>query len=239
MSPWQRIYQLLHQDILSGEFKRGARLPSERQLCERFGVTRMTVRRALGALQSEGLVTARKGTGVFVRGAPSTYQITDGRRFIDSIKVHGARITTQTLSITVERASARHAEPLGLRRNAEIILVKRLRLIDEQPTFLNYKRLPSALFPRFEEIYGERQSIHDVYCHHGIVNYRRTETRISGGFASEEEADALSLAPGAPLLYSSHLNEDNSGSIIEFSCGCWQLTAIEFVFPGASSRETE
>lgn len=238
-SPWQHIYQLLHRDIFSGMLERGARLPSERQLCERFNVTRMTVRRALSALQSEGLVTPRKGIGVFVRGTPSTYQITDGRRFIDSIKVHGATITTKTLSITYELASAYHAKLLGLPSNAKIILVKRLRLIDEQPVFLNYKRLPAALFPRFDDIYAERQSVHDVYCHHNITNYWRIETRISGGFASAEEAEALSMAPATPLLYSSNLNKDESGRIIESSSGCWQLTAVEFVFPGGSSREVE
>ncbi|MEM6463522.1 MAG: GntR family transcriptional regulator [Pseudomonadota bacterium] len=231
-SPWLVIYRTLRDEIVSHDLASGARLPSEKQLCDRFSVTRMTVRRALQALQHEGMLIARKGSGVFVRRVPPCYQITDGKRFIDNITAPGDSVLTHTLSIKRERARAEEAEALQLPRGARLIVITRLRLINDEPTFLNVKHLPSSYFQNFDDIYAQRQSVDDVYRHHGIHDYVRKETRITGGFAAEGQAQILGLAAGAPLLLSQSLNEDSAGRRIEHSKGCWPLTAVEFVFPG-------
>ena len=233
-SPWLMIYRTLRSEILSDNLPSGSRMPSEKQLCDRFSVTRMTVRRALQALQQEGMLIARKGVGVFVRRTPPCYQITDGHRFIDNITAAGDTVDTRTLSVSRERALAEPAEALKVTRSSRVIVITRLRLINNEPTFLNCKQLPAALFPHFDDVYAKRQSVDDVYRHHGIDNYQRKETRITGGFATEEEASVLGLAVGAPLLRSRSVNEDGTGIRIEFSDGCWPLTAVEFVFPGPS-----
>lgn len=238
-SPWLKIYRDLRSEILADNLPGGQRLPSEKQLCDRFSVTRMTVRRALQALQQEGMLVARKGVGVFVRQAPPCYQITDGNRFIDNIAAPGDTVTTKTLSISRERILAAEARILKMPRGARVIVINRLRLINNEPTFLNCKLLPAVRFPEFDSVYAGRQSVDDVYRHHGIDNYRRRETRINGGFANEEEARTLGLSVGAPLLRSKSVNEDDSGARIEFSSGCWPLTAVEFVFPGPSENSVE
>ncbi|WP_419912624.1 GntR family transcriptional regulator [Hoeflea sp.] len=235
-SPWLTIYRTLRSEILSDNLPSGSRLPSEKQLCDRFSVTRMTVRRALQALQQEGMLIARKGVGVFVRRTPPCYQITDGNRFIDNITAAGDTVGTQTLSISRERALAEPAEALKVPRSTRVIVITRLRLINNEPTFLNCKQLPAALFPEFDAVYARRQSVDDVYRHHGIDTHRREETRITSGFATEEEAAVLGLAVGAPLLRSRSVNEDETGNRIEYSNGCWPLTAVEFVFPSPSEN---
>ncbi|WP_169054073.1 GntR family transcriptional regulator [Nitratireductor sp. XY-223] len=236
LSPWLRIYRALRSEILSDDLPSGSRLPSEKQLCDRFSVTRMTVRRALQALQQEGMLIARKGVGVFVRRTPPCYQITDGNRFIDNITAAGDTVGTTTLSIVRERVLAEPAEALKVPRGSRVIVITRLRLINNEPTFLNCKQLPAPLFPDFDAVYAKRQSVDDVYRHHGIDSYRRRETRITGGFATEEEARILGLSVGAPLLRSRSVNEDDPGTRIEYSNGCWPLTAVEFVFPGPSEN---
>lgn len=70
----------------------------------------------------------------------------------------------------------------------------------------------------------------DVFRAHGIENYRRAETRISGGFASPDEAGILRLTPGALVFRINAVNEDRNGIPIEWTRGCWPLTFVEFVF---------
>ena len=65
-----RVYRLIADEIASGSLRPGDRLPSERELTERLGVSRATVRRALGELAMDGLVTASAGRGSFVSSGP-------------------------------------------------------------------------------------------------------------------------------------------------------------------------
>ena len=67
---WQRIAEVLTAEISSGGFPPGARLPTETALAERFGVNRHTLRQAIGALSTAGLVSVKHGRGTFVRPAP-------------------------------------------------------------------------------------------------------------------------------------------------------------------------
>lgn len=90
---YRRIVQAIVADIAAGVFPIGARLPAERDLTERFGVSRPTIREAMIALEMQGLVEARKGSGVFVLASTSAtageeldigaFEITEARRLIE------------------------------------------------------------------------------------------------------------------------------------------------------------
>lgn len=229
---WQRIIRVLREEIVAGSFAAGSQLPSEKLLCQRFGVTRMTIRQALGVLEREGWLTPRKGIGVFVRGKPTQYQINDGKRFADNIASIAGPLDTRTLSLERRAATAIEAAPLHLPVGAELVVVLRVRLIAGVPVFLNCKHFPAERFPRFASVYEIAQSVAAVFEAHGVGAYRRLETRISGGTADAMEAEHLGLPLGGPLLRSQSINADAKGRIVEFSRGCWPLNAVEFVFKG-------
>ncbi len=231
LPPWLSIYRTLKSEILTDELADDDRLPSEKQLCSRFSVTRMTVRRALDALQREGLVTARKGSGVYVNAKPTCYEINSGRRFIENVATHGYSVETKTLSVSRVSARADIAEKLGIKRGTRLVAIKRIRIIGGKPAFLNFKWMPAKRFPNFNKIYKINQSVSQVYGEHGIEEYHRVETRVSGGRATDDEARHLQLEVGAPLIRSQSLNSDSDGNRIEFSQGSWPLDSVEFIFP--------
>ena len=90
---YRKIVQAIVADITAGKYPIGARLPAERDLTERFGVSRPTIREAMIALEMQGLVEARKGSGVFVLATSSAsaddeldigaFEITEARRLIE------------------------------------------------------------------------------------------------------------------------------------------------------------
>lgn len=90
---YRKIVQAIVADIASGRFPVGSRLPAERDLTERFGVSRPTVREAMIALEMQGLVEARKGSGVFVLASSTAemdreldigaFEITEARRLLE------------------------------------------------------------------------------------------------------------------------------------------------------------
>jgi phosphonate metabolism transcriptional regulator PhnF len=226
---WEQIADRLQGACAEGLLMGDARLPSENRMAEIFGVTRVTMRRALAGLQQEGILQARKGVGIFVRPMPLRYRLDHGNRFSDGLDLPSASIGATTL--TLERAQARReeAEALHLSPCDTVIRLTRLRAVDDAPVYLSCKTFPAKVLPEFEVAYAARSSVRDVFQSHGIASYRRVQTRVSGGFATDAEAAALRLSPRMPVLRTVALNADPDGRIIEFNLGTWPLTAVELV----------
>ncbi|MGA0561547.1 phosphonate metabolism transcriptional regulator PhnF [Ancylobacter sp. VNQ12] len=227
---WQQIYAYILALIDSGCLQAGSQLPGEVHLAEKLGVTRITLRRALQQLQQEGHLTSRKGVGVFVRSLPSALIVRDGSRFAESLRADGKNVSTQTLFLDREPADAEMAAQLRSPVGSPVIRLRRVRSADGQPIYISTKVFPADRLADFEVVYARRQSVTDAFVAHGIQKYRRVETRISGGFATAEEAHLLQLTPGTPVFRTSSINADASGNRIEWARGCWLLTSVDFVF---------
>ena len=228
---WFKIYETLYDEIDSGIWKSGSRLPSEKNLCSMFSVTRMTVRRALQELQLEGLAVARKGSGVFVRARPAGFRFVDDNRFIDAIDKSAGIVSTKTLEIKNIRLRSSIARKMQVASGSCAICLKRLRLLDNEPFYYTEKLFPLKKFDQFEVVYSPHQSVMEVYKSHGVERYRRKETRVTGGFADLNEAEALNLSYGTPVLRTQSLNIDEQGEVIELNSGCYQFSAVELIFP--------
>ncbi len=85
VSLWRQIATELEDEIRDRRLLSGARLPTEMQLAQRFGVNRHTVRRAVGALEEAGLVRAERGRGTFVQTDPVDYRLDRQTRFSENI----------------------------------------------------------------------------------------------------------------------------------------------------------
>lgn len=229
-SIWLQIYDRLSEACRIERLEPGMRLPGEYQLAELFGVSRLTMRNALTRLQREGFLQARKGVGIFVRPTTKRYVIQDNMRFINSLEATGA-VSTQTLSVEMRRAGVEAQKHYDLHPGAQIIELRRIRLLDEAPLYYAVKEFSLHVLPRFLDIYAEFGSVIKTYEAHGITHYKRTETRVLGGFATRDEAEALQLSPKTPVLYVHSINTDPSGRVIEINRGCWPLTSVELVFP--------
>lgn len=235
---WKQIADRLHAACADGRLLGDARLPGEIRMAEIFGVTRVTMRRALARLQQEGILQARKGVGIFVRPLPLRYRLDHGNRFSDGLNLPGAKIDAITLALERGQADLDEAEALALAEGDAVIRLTRLRVVDDAPVYLSRKTFPVAALPEFETAYPLRSSVRDVFQAHGITSYRRIQTRVSGGFASDPEAAALRLTPRMPVLRTVALNAAPDGRIIEYNLGTWPLTAVELVLTPHDPSQT-
>lgn len=227
---WLQIYDRLLDACNDGVLPLGAKLPGENQLAEIFNVSRVTMRRALAKLQQEGQLQSRKGVGIFIRQPATHYSIEHSMRFADSLGAGGREIGTHTISLVQAPADSQVAEALRLQEGDEVIVLTRLRLLDNVPIYLAEKHFPVSVFPHFETEYAEKRSVLDVYRKQNIETYRRVETRVSGGFARRGEAESLRLSHRTPLLRTASRNETLDGIPIEFTRGAWPLASVELVF---------
>jgi GntR family transcriptional regulator len=199
---YSQIRELLIGRMVSGDWRPGHMLPSEFKIAEEYGVSQGTVRKAIEDMEAEKLVVRRQGKGTFViaRSLPAT-RFHFFRIAPDSAdKMPPA--SNRMLLLARDTPTADEAAIFGLKKDGVVHRLHRVRLFHNVPTIIERIVLPDTVFPNFEEIYRNDPQPH-VYLvferKFGVV-VTKAEEELRAVAASREEAAALELAEGAPLL---------------------------------------
>jgi GntR family phosphonate transport system transcriptional regulator len=214
---WQRIAEVLAAEIGSGSFSPGARLPTETALAERFGVNRHTLRQAIGALSTAGLVSVQHGRGTFVRPAPMLeYPIGARTRFSEILSRQSLMADGELLAAREATASAEVAEALGLPEATPVMVLEILRRADGLPVSVTTSHLPVPRFRGIDAAFRETNSITAALRVFGVADYTRRSTRIWTRMPTPEEAVLLRQRADVPVLVTESVNQDESGQAVEF-----------------------
>lgn len=154
---YQKIKERLLNSIQSGELSDGACLPPERELCDRFNVSRVTVRKAIKELEEEEVVYRIQGKGTFINRHPNkiTQVLTHLTSFTEDMLSRGMTAGSRILLTELVAASAEIAEKLGIKQGDPVILFQRLRLADGEPMAIETSYLNDKLFhPMLEKYMG-------------------------------------------------------------------------------------
>lgn len=193
---WQQLAALLRNRIYSGVYPAGGPLPGELHLVEEFGVSRVTVRRALAELASEGLLVRRRGkatsVAAWVRPRPAA-----ATGFVeDLISLFQA---TQLTGYQVEAAEAPAWVRRFLRRQA-VIRVHRTRVRDGLPFSVSDSYLPVELGRRLDPADLKRLQILEILDDKLGAPVQEAEQHIEAIGAPAEVARELQVEPGAPVM---------------------------------------
>ena len=174
----------------------GTPAPSERELVQRFGVARMTVRQAMDALVVEGLLERIPGRGTFVARPRRVASRVIG--FTEEMSRRGMLAASQTLLARREQAGPGVARALSLSEGDAVIHWRRLRRADAAPMCLEDAYLNEVLIPGFLQT-GMPTSLYDALAARRL---RPTwaEDSITADAPTDEEAVLLEIAPGTPVL---------------------------------------
>lgn len=221
------LYRVIYDDLLAqingGQLPPSSRIPSEFELAERYGVSRMTVRQALKQMEDERLVIRRRGAGTFVAPAATRFRTLNRLRPLEQeLGLAADRLRTQVLSCTAEVPAEDVARRLMLKPRQQAIQLSRRRLIDDQPAALQQSWLPLGIAPglvREDLIDG---SLYRTLSERYGVAIQWAEQEISAVLADEDQARALDVEVGAPLTFNRRLTYTNSGPV-EFAYG-WTRT---------------
>src|SRR5215471_6136578 len=135
-SPVPRYHQLkeiLREKIRAGELKPGDLIPSERELSETYGISRMTARQAITELVNEGVFYREQGKGTFVTRNKITQQLMRLTGFTEDIRSRGQLPSTKVLVAEMRPASEVVAEKLRISMGQLVFCIQRLRLADGEP----------------------------------------------------------------------------------------------------------
>ncbi len=211
-----RGYLALRDEIISGVYPPGEKLPGELRLVERFGVSRVTVRRALAALEDAGMIRRTPGVGTVVLDqALSTTLITaDSSNLLPNIMRMGKDSQIRLLAFNYMPAPESVRQQLGLPAGARVQRSVRLRLIDGKPFSYLTTYVPEAIAQGYSEADLAARPLYALLERSGVKLDSATQT-VSATLASQEIAEALEVAEGAPLIALTRLVYDVNGDGIE------------------------
>lgn len=213
---WRQIADTLSVEIRDRSFVDTGRLPSETALSARFGVNRHTLRQAVGALQSEGLVRVEKGRGMFVQHELLNYALSRRTRFSENLQRQGLLPGKQILTARRMAAPERVARELKLAKYEPVLMVETLNEANGQPISLATAYYPAARFDGLLEMLVKGVSTSDILLRLGVEDYLRAESRVTTQMPSEETARLLRQPAARPLLCVDCLDVDMQGRPIKY-----------------------
>ena len=216
MALFAAIAETLKEEIATGLYPPGAKLPTEAALSARFGVNRHTVRHALQALAEAGIVRSRRGAGVFVTAKPTDYPLGRRVRFHQNIAASGKTPSRRITRVETLPASAEDAAMLSLPSGSRVHVVEGISLADGQPLAVFRSVFPADRFPGLPAAITKQGSITAALVDCGLSDYTRAETRLSARLADPVLALALQVAAKAPVLQSFAVNVDMAGVPVEY-----------------------
>jgi GntR family transcriptional regulator len=204
----------------------GQRLPPERELAERLGVARETLRRMLATLQADGVLQRRQGAGTFVAGQSWVKPLVL-RSFTEDMRERGLIASSRVLSAAVVRADAKVALKLKAVPGSPVWHIRRLRLASGEPMALEEAWLRRALLPGFDPQSLDTGSLYEVMQQHGVV-VRNAAQEIQATVLDEAEALLLDVAPFSPALMVERQVFSQAGEVVEFGKSLYRADRYRF-----------
>lgn len=208
----EQVKQRLRAAIADGSYLPGDKLPSETELIETFGVSRVTIRAALAALVDEGVLVKHQGKGTFVR--PQVYHetvFTNGS-FTDTCLKLNAKPSTRIVSAVKETVEEELFERLNVSDfSHEVVHIDRLRLVDDAPCIFEVDYFPAAFDFLLDMDLNDQSLLKVIREERGIVAARFTDSFFIS-IANDEQAKLLDCAPNTPLLRVEEVVADGVGN---------------------------
>ncbi|WP_103663147.1 GntR family transcriptional regulator [Microbacterium sp. CJ77] len=198
---YQAISQDLSEQISAGTLGSGDRLLSEQELASMYGVSRMTVRQALGQLESRGLVVRRHGSGTFV--ATPSHMVRETNRlgpYEDEIGVAHGSIKTQVTKRVVTQPDESVRESLRLSEGQTVVNLVRVRIHDGAPISIQESWIPLLLAPMIAREDLIDGSLYRTLRERAGVEVTWAEQFVRSVLATAEQAKLLHREIGCPLI---------------------------------------
>ncbi len=215
--------------IEAGELAPGDRLPPERALSDMLGVNRLTLRRALRALESQGLLSRRQGKGTYVAAPKIERQADRLVSFTRGMRRRGFTPGIRLVSFEERPAEASLGSEMRLPVSAPVYDLVRLRTLNREPVLLERYTLSVRRFPGLRRFDLEARSLYEILEIEYRVVIQRARQSLEPVVAGEVEAGLLGIEPGAPLMLERRLSFDAAGEPVERGQDLYRGDRFRFV----------
>ncbi|EDM98779.1 UbiC transcription regulator-associated domain protein [Pseudoflavonifractor capillosus ATCC 29799] len=220
---YYQIEESIRAQIESGELAPGEKLPTEQWYCSFFGVSRMTLRKALQDLINAGVIERSRGQGPTVAQPRLSQQLVRFSGLYDTLEAQGLHVTTRILSIGKKRAGALEASRLSVPEGTEILALRRLRFVHESPIALQHTCLRGDITGPIRSADLEDGSLYHLLEERGVCIERATQ-KFTACIPTKAQCRMFSLSEETPLLYTERTSFLKDETALEFS-RCWYISS--------------
>lgn len=216
---YAQLYDHILDKIKSGEWREHEKLPSEREICDTYGISRTTVRQTMIELENEGYIYKEHGKGSFVSPQTYTQSLVKFYSFSEEMKKLGKHPITSVIDFEITPCSSKAAKKLELEVETPVYKIKRLRSAEDEPIMIETTYLPVSIFPGLTRHELEKRSMYEIFRTDYQISLTSAYERFKAVSVKEKEAPHLDDKPGSPAMkiertaYSDNLPVEYSISI--------------------------
>ncbi len=228
---YQQLQRALREAIDRRILESDDALPPERELAEEFGVSRITVRKAIDGLVSEGLLVRRQGSGTFVRGrVEKNFSLLTS--FSEDMRARGRNPRSEWLKRASGTVTPEESLTLRSSPGTPVYRFNRLRFADDAPMSVEYATIVAACLPSLDAV---ESSLYEALERAGNRPVRALQ-RLRAVLLTREQAELLCAKPGDAGLLVERLGFLQGGRAIEFSQSYYRGDTYDFVAELGASR---
>ncbi|GIN20932.1 MAG TPA: GntR family transcriptional regulator [Bacillus bacterium] len=212
---YQQVKDYLHKKIISGEWAAGYQLPAEKDLATQFGVSTITIKRAVLELVDEGLLYRQSGKGTFVMHIEEK----DISKFVTlkNEEWEAQHHPHKTLYFNIVQADDELAALLRIEEGDLMYQIQRLKIQQDQPVALEYSYIPQELFPDLHQEDIDDNLLYNIFQRGYGVQLDKAKIYFSTVLADEYQAESLNVERGVQLFVFERFTFNNDNHIIEYS----------------------
>lgn len=184
---YNQLKDKLREKIESGEWKEGYKIPTEKEICEMFNVSRITVRKAIEDLQEENYLVKKQGKGTFIKRSQINQSLQKFYSFSEELKGKGIEEKAEMLEFGIVIPDEHLQNIMKITTNDKVFFVKRLRLLDEKPYAIEKSYIPVKCTPELTEEIVDKNGLYNSLQAFGVHLEHATE-RFSAVNLRKEEA---------------------------------------------------
>lgn len=226
-----QLKNIIIEKIDSGEFKADCKIPSEQDFCEKYNISRPTVRQAINELTASGILYKLKGKGTFVSSKKSFINIKDYTGFTDSIL--DSKNPSEKNIISIETIIGQEkdflTEAFNLKSNArnEFVAINYTNSVDDNIISLSVSYIPLALFPDIiDDINNKRDVLRGKYPL--VPNTSKSVLDVIS--TDQKDAAYLNILPGQPLICINNVLYSKSGQPVEYIISKYRADKVKLQF---------
>jgi GntR family transcriptional regulator len=204
----RQLFMVLRDQILQGVYPPGAAIPREDDLCEQFGVSRITVRRAVADLESAGLLEKRPPRGTFVKDSLPPARLSPSMGLLDSLKKAAEETTVEVLQLETAHPPLAIASQLNLHQQDKAVHAVRVRSRRGTPVMITEAWVPEGIGDKVTRQELKKKALFEILLEQGVV-FGRVIQEITAIAATPVHARVLKTEIGMPLVKMSRLIYDN------------------------------
>lgn len=223
MQKFQAIVMDIKSKIISGQYSQGDRLPTTTELCDEYGVSKITVKRAMDDLVALGLVARRRGSGTYVKGIEGTNALTGSgnrshqmRGLVADGEIANQEVTSDVHEFTVVQPPADVATLLNMDEDEFAYFVCRTRFMDGEPWSVEHTYMPLKVVPDLREKHVEGSIYRYIENDLGL-KIASAHRAVCAVHPSDDEAKWLGIEPSTPIISVRQVGYLDDGTPFEVS----------------------